>query len=198
MCQERLDCKKEVRHTRIGTRFVTDGFVKRHCVVCIALVSIAQFPMQCLASDAPAALRGRTIQAIYSWLATAHSEYGQVGTNARENSLTIYVSSLGRIFVKGRSQNNRGSVAIIAAPSQQFRFQGDAIVGVFQNLSGASQLTISFSPDFKSCNLTAMAGKENGKPFTWIGTDGAVWATIEPMKFTATGCSIKDGNALAN
>jgi hypothetical protein len=172
--------------------------VKRHFPTAMGLALIAQFPGPCLASDAPAALRGKTIEAAYRGQVTAYSEYGQVTAGERDNLLTIYVSSIGRVFVKGRSQSRGGSLPIAVAPSQQFRFEGGTLVGIFPNISGASRVMIHFSPDYGSCNLNAASAKENGKPRAYMGTDGNVWASNEPTKFTQISCSIRDGNALAN
>jgi hypothetical protein len=163
----------------------------------LAFSGIALLPVDGLASSAPPRLLNTSIKAAYTTRTTGHSDDGRTNTNPRLHELTIYVSSLGRIFVKHFTQNGRSKTSQIE-PDQTFRFENEKMIGVFQGVSGAGELTIAFSPDFQSCNLSLISGTDNGKPKVWIGPDGHKWSTTEPIVFTPRTCSVTPGNALAN
>jgi hypothetical protein len=163
----------------------------------LAFIGIALLPIDCIASDAPPRLLNASIKAVYTTRTTGHSDDGRTNTNPRLHELTIYVSSAGRIFVKHFTKNGMSKTFEIE-PGQRFRFEDDKMIGIFPAISGAGQLTIGFSADFQSCDLSLISGTDNGRPKVWIGPDGHKWSTTEPIVFTAQSCSVTPGNALAN
>ena len=115
----------------------------------------------------------------------------------------VYVSSAGRVFVKG-NRNAAGR----REPGNQYErgpgegnqgtlaFQGNQLVGHAEFSGFARQVTVSFDANYSSCTAKIVYGKSGG-PTTWKGFDGR---TYEIMSITVNSpsCTVRDGNTLAS
>ena len=151
---------------------------------------------------APMQLYNKTIT--ISW--SEHvSQKGPDGlTNPTVNSEAVaYVSSAGRLFVRGkRSLNNRkfskqrdfspGGGSSAGA----INFQGNQLVGTAVYDGFARRLVVSFDAGFTSCSASVVYGKSGG-PTTWKGLDGQVRELLS-VSVSGANCSIREGNALAS
>jgi len=120
---------------------------------------------------------------------------------------TIYVSSAGRLFVKGtRSINNRmyqGTKNTARGPdgsgggSGNFSFEGDRMIGTAVFDGGARRMTVSFDPSFSSCTATVVYGKSGSANQKWQSLDGNTTYEVISISVGAVGCSVREGNAVA-
>lgn len=117
---------------------------------------------------------------------------------------TIYVSSSGRIFVRGHAlQSGRGALVsrtVERGPEESgstTNFQRNQIVN-FGSRKGdgvATRVTVSFDPAFASCTASVNVGKTGPNPKI-TGIDGTDRELID-VSVGAASCSMSDGNGLA-
>src|SRR5689334_9002993 len=70
----------------------------------------------------------------------------------------IYVSSKGRIFVRG-TRSAGGATDSNDVSVGTYRYEAGRIVGYYTIASGANQITISFDPGFRSCTAALQFGR---------------------------------------
>jgi hypothetical protein len=114
---------------------------------------------------------------------------------------TIYISSAGRAFGRlVRVDGGRASETKEAAPGEpgnHLRWEGAKLIGVMPFVSGAAQMTLSFSAGGQGCNASFVVGRENGGALKWKGVNGIVYEQTGPATFSNTSCTIRSGNAFA-
>ncbi len=120
----------------------------------------------------------------------------------------IYISSAGRLFVKGtRSINNRnyqGTKNTIRGPDGSsnagpggFSFAGNQLIGTAVFDGGARRIAVSFDPGFSSCTANVVYGKSGSANQKWKSLDGTQTFELISVSVGAVGCSIREGNAVA-
>jgi hypothetical protein len=115
---------------------------------------------------------------------------------------TIYISSAGRLFVRGhavgqgRTTPTRTTERGPEQSGSTTSFQGNTIVNFAQRPgdSVATRLTISFDPSFSSCTASVNVGKLGPNPKI-TGIDGSPRELIDVSASTPS-CAISEGNAL--
>jgi len=173
------------------------------CIIAPLLI-LSGLTATALAGSAPKQLYNKSI--LINWVeqVSERAADGRVTTPTINSSRTVYVSSAGRLFVKGnRNINNRnfqGNKDIAVGPERSgggsLNFQGDRLVGTAVFDGGARQLAASFASDFSSCSASVVYGKAGGAPAKWKGFDGVMREMIS-VNVGSVGCSVRDGNALA-
>jgi hypothetical protein len=153
-------------------------------------------PPRCMAAEVPPQLLNKTITAKFTLQTNGHSEDGGTVSTPHLWIQTIYISSLGRVFMKVFSQNGPTETHYVA-PGPGFRWENGKLIREVYLVSGAQKETISFAADFQSCSLDVIVAKDRGKPRVWIGNDGKRWSSSDPVTFQNRGCSVSAGNALA-
>jgi hypothetical protein len=155
------------------------------------------------ASDAPAPLRDKTI--FVSW--TAHRV---VMTAQGERTPTvhvermIYVSSLGRAFVKSRLESPRGPIAHEMGPAdslpqggaREIDFVGNQLVAMAQRGSGAGRMIITFDASFTTCRVENELARPSGGQLMKRAPGGGT-VQILSTEFSDLSCAIRDGNLVA-
>lgn len=122
---------------------------------------------------------------------------GDSSVGSKEVSYVIYISSAGRIFSRGSQSKGKRAQTWEAAPeTTRWHLEGGRLVATAARVSGALMQTISFAPDFRSCNIEVVAGHESGKPYRWKGMNGDVYEADGPLSISQQGCFIADGNGL--
>jgi hypothetical protein len=174
------------------------------------LSAVALLAVAAKADNAPPQLLNKTI--VLSWIVntTARGPGGGVGSRQTNFQSLVYVSSAGRLFMRGtRSVNSRqfsGSRTVEFGPgdntnkqglAREMRFQGKQLVGHTAFQSGASQLAATFDAGFANCTLKVMFGKSGGAGMRLTGTDGVVYDVIS-IAATGETCAIRQGNAFAD
>lgn len=145
---------------------------------------------------APAKLANKTVRYSFSFSAPAQREDGTKVLGAGNYGRTLYISSQGRIFDREDRQEYREKKTSDRGPEgTKFRMQGNRLVGLFQHLSGATQIIISFSDDVRSCTLNAMTGAESGKSAQMKGLNGITYTALGKVTYTNQTCSVTEGNA---
>jgi hypothetical protein len=155
------------------------------------------------AAAAPPQLYNKTITIAWSETVMERDDKGRTTTPRIDTIRTVYVSSAGRLFIKGsRSMKNRsfegGNKQEIGPGSGNagaLAFQGNQLVGTAEFQGAARRVTVSFDPGFSSCTVSVIYGKISGT-HRWKGFDG-VMREVQAINVGATSCSIAAGNALA-
>jgi hypothetical protein len=148
---------------------------------------------------APAGILGKTIHLSWGQSVPGISAVGQTVHGARAVTLTIYVSSAGRIFAKVASRTGQFSAAGAQNPENSiFHFEGTKLVGVRQTETAAVRMAVSFDNNFQSCSVAVILGTESGKPIVWTGLDGVKYTSTGHPIISAESCSVANGNGFAN
>lgn len=159
------------------------------------------------AGPAPKQLYNKSI--LINWVESVIQKAPDGSTrNPQINTIrTAYVSSAGRLFVKGTrnisnrnfqggNQTERGPDNSNAGPGG-FTFEGNQFVGTAVFEGGARRLTVTFDPNFSSCTANVVYGKSGSANQKWKGFDGVTYELVS-ITVGAVGCSVRDGNALAS
>lgn len=113
--------------------------------------------------------------------------------------MTVYVSSAGRPFVRASNRAGQFANTRERGPennSGNVQFSGNTLTTVRENIGVARQLQTTFDGSFSSCSTSVTIGKI-GPGAKMTGFDGAIYQVVS-MQPSATSCSIREGNALAN
>jgi hypothetical protein len=150
------------------------------------------------ASAAPTGLLNKTVHVTFSMFTPSSSDTALQGRSRppRIISLTMYVSSAGRVFTK-TAQRAGGYSNGSERVGGNFQFAGTKMVGVYRFQNAATQMTVSFDSSFQSCSVHVIVGGENGKPIEWIGMDGVKRTASGPTTVSGQSCSVENGNAFA-
>lgn len=179
----------------------------------ILSICMAVFPAAAFAGPAPKQLYNKSI--MVNWVESTVQRAADGRTNQPQinSQRTIYVSSAGRLFVRGsRNINMRnfqggntlergpdGSRSITgggASVQGGMAFEGNQLIGTAVFDGGARRMTVSFDPNFTSCTANVVYGKSGGANQKWKGFDGVTYELIS-VSVGAVGCAVRDGNALA-
>jgi hypothetical protein len=115
------------------------------------------------------------------------------------HSRTIYISSAGRTFVKSQAMSRGAGREGASGPDSDsagsWTFQGNTLLGTFENIAVARRITVSFDASGSGCNATVVVGKRGAHP-KWMGVDGVTYELMQDNVGTVN-CSISNGNAFA-
>ena len=176
----------------------------------IAILALAMTASGAFA--APTQLYGKTIVITTSESRTSRLVSGGAAHDSTASgTLSIYVSTAGRIFVRSdRTVNRRsgseskamdtgpGGGSIGASAASNVQFSGNTMVVSQQMTRGARRLTATFDGSFGSCNGTIINGREGGKPMIIRDRYTGENREVLSIHSSVTGCSVQSGNAFAN
>jgi hypothetical protein len=160
------------------------------------------------AGAVPTELYGKTITLTWNIQMSVKNAGGAVKTIVAPRERVVYISDKGKLFVRERRPDGRGSLNQIEerAPGNSTnytgnpssaRFEGNELVAITGQVNGANMMRASFDRSFSSCSMTWMAGKSTSGHTTWKGSDGASYDIVSATA-GAMSCSIRSGNAFAN
>jgi hypothetical protein len=166
-----------------------------------ALAGAAIFLFAVDARAAPPQALNKSITVTYSIFVPGQGVDGVTKSAPRAVTHQLYVSSLGRVFVKnnGRVGNaSRGSQ--LAPESSNFSFAGNSIVGMVGNrgANGMGRMTITFDPSFASCTASMIVGVQANQKLTWTALNGVQMHATGKPEVSGIGCSVSAGNAFAS
>ena len=177
---------------------------------CLLIYGIVSVSAPASAGPAPKQLYNKSV--VIHWVESVLQKAPDGSSrNPQINSQrTVYVSSAGRLFIKGtRSINNRyfqggnktergpdGSSSGTGGAQGGFTFEGSQLIGTAVFDGGARRVAVSFDPNFSSCTANVVYGKSGNANQKWKGFDGVTYELIS-VSVGAVGCSIKDGNPFA-
>jgi len=166
------------------------------------------FATSAAAAEAPAELRNKTITAF--WIDDQQASFypGEAHRDRLRSDLTIYVSSIGRVFTRhGRANagNGRNTASSIAPDSalrrddittpQGIQFEGGKRLSmVFPAERGARRALITFDAGYRSCSIEVIYGREGGS-LKWQSFGGRM-QDILSIRTVAKSCAIRSGNLL--
>jgi hypothetical protein len=105
----------------------------------------------------------------------------------------IYVSSNGRIFVRGTRSTGRAADSNDVSLGT-YRYEGGRIVGYYKLNTGANQITVSFDPSFTTCTAALQFGRPSGESYRGTAPDGVTRTSSTAPTASGVSCSIRDGN----
>jgi len=113
----------------------------------------------------------------------------------------IYVSTLGRVFLRGHNVGTRGIVneSREQSPDQHltggdWHVAGDSLVKTSTRAGTTCVNTISFDPSFKTCHMSVRCKT----PGAIYSAGGMPWRVLRDWQYESETCSIQEGNAFAN
>jgi len=149
---------------------------------------------------APAGLRNKTIHVSYTATTPVKRPDGKERSGSSTVLRTIYVSSLGRAFVKraliGSAKSHQRSFRETAPEdlSRSLRFEPSRLImTVPAGANGAQQMIVNFDSSFQTCSVDVKTGSSGGAR-TWIGLNGQRYTATGPVLISNTRCSIENGN----
>jgi hypothetical protein len=161
------------------------------------------------AAGAPDQLKGKSIVVSWSETRIQREEMDQ-GWNGfhtvdAKHTLSIYVSTAGRVFSRQTNATRAGSGNIdqvageggsggyaTRAPS----FSGQTLTVIGENKGGARRAVIDFDASFASCTAKASTGFEAGKSSISLSPITHKHVEIKSVNTGAASCSVQGGNVL--
>lgn len=162
------------------------------------MIALSSVLLVAPALAAPPQLFNKTITVSYTATGVARLPQGAQRGFSTQVSHVVYVSTAGRLFVRWRAANPRGSTGGDVEPGAgraSFSFQGDRLVGVLPFGIGARQITVTFNSSFSGCNASVIEGHSDGV-IRRRAPDGIVYE-ITGGRATSVTCSVQGGNAFA-
>jgi len=183
------------------------GFFRLSALVPSAALAAVLTAGSAVAGPAPKQLYNKSV--LVNWVESVVQKGpdGSTRTPQINSQRTAYISGAGRLFVKGTrnisngyfrggNETSRGPDGGSGGGSGGFSFEGNQLVGTAVFDGGARRLTISFDPSFSSCTANVVYGKSSSSNQKWKGFDGVTYELVS-VNVGAVGCSVRDGNALA-
>jgi hypothetical protein len=158
------------------------------------------------AQAAPEQLLNKTIVFSFTNNETLREPDGRTINRQPSFSYTDYVSSTGRIFQRSSRSAGRQSRTRDKEPDKPRlgggeihtnRFEGNKLVIMNGYAAGAVRMVVSFDPNFTTCTVDVVLGKEGGGTIKRRGLDG-VMREILSYDITNKSCAIREGNPFAN
>jgi hypothetical protein len=174
------------------------------------------FPSLSQAGEAPPRqLYGKSV--VLTWDTSVSFQYPGPGEPIRkavlQNAMSIYVSSVGRVFRKtgnivrtptgefarGASRAPDGQVIKSGSTyKHEINFEGQKLFLTMKSESGARQVAVDFADDFGSCTLHVLYGKEENTPGIVIRAPSGRLTIMHSASSKDEACSIKEGNVFEN
>jgi len=159
------------------------------------------------ASAAPKQLYDRTVVVGWTEQVSQKKSDGSISSPTIVTERLAYISTAGRLFVKGRrsinNANYSGSKSFERGPSEGasegvLSFQGDRLVGTGVHVGFARRVVVTFDQSFTSCSTSVIYGRAGG-PAIWKDLkDSRVTYEVQSINVSGATCSIRIGNAVAN
>jgi hypothetical protein len=155
-------------------------------VLCLTMVS----PAYCAT---PSALLNKSIQVSVAVSVTAKDPSGQVRHPTGAIKQTIYISSLGRVFVRQTITSYFASISSDLPVVSSAAVAGRRMLVVVPLIRGRASAIINFDSQYGTCTAQGAVGSAS---ITFKGSDGVIYETISPVTFGSSNCSVRSGNAL--
>jgi hypothetical protein len=167
---------------------------------------VVSLTTQAHAAGAPEALKGKSV--ILTWTeARQQRVVGQPNFYSVNGSvsLSLYISTAGRVFSRRTNSTRAGSGTIERAPAEgggvrptrAALFGGQTMTLIGETKGGAYRHVIEFDASFASCSARVALAFQSGK--TSIALSPIIHKYVEVKSVTVSGisCSVKAGNVLA-
>lgn len=167
----------------------------------------ALVPVRAPAQDAPSQLHGKSI--VLGWTETRMQRRAGSGSEyqsrAIAQSLSVYVSSQGRLFSRRTATNPKGAGGkregvgeagqSATGGLRNSRFQGGTLVVSTELAGGARLIAVSFGDGFATCTASVIVAREAGRQTMQIKSlaDGGM-IEVQSVTASAPSCAIRAGN----
>jgi hypothetical protein len=169
-----------------------------------SILLLATLPTnQIHAAGAPDALRGKSV--ILSWSETRQQRHVGEPSFYPYNasvSLTVYVSTAGRVFSRRTTSTRAGAGTIERAPGGSAG-QGKALFGgqtmtlIGVTMGGAYRTSVDFDASFTSCSGRVVLAFQSGRTSITLSPISKRYLEIKSTTVSGMSCSIRAGNVLA-
>ena len=172
----------------------------RTCLyIAAALFALTASPVYA-AGGAPPQLLNKTVTMSWTTSGTATSADGQSKPFTNVNTRTVYISGVGRPFLRVQLSGGHNSRSGERGPEDTARgsvhFEGAKLVGVESFMSGARQFIATFDGSYSSCTVSVVDARAGNTAIQRRGPDGIMYK-VENATTGAPSCSIQSGNAFA-
>lgn len=166
-------------------------------------------PTAARAEGAPAALLGKSIVA--SWTETRMQRFDREGPfiqRAIPQSLSVYISSEGRLFSRRSAVDKKGRTGSTHAVGSSGRsrsggerlaqFSGGTLTVSASVGSGARAITISFNDNFSACTASVVLGRTDGQTIRITSLVSGRPLEIRSATTSGESCAIRNGNVFGD
>jgi hypothetical protein len=164
----------------------------RTTLACLALLLTNISSAHCAT---PPSLLNKSIQVSFSTSGTAKDQAGNNQQIQGGVRATIYVSSLGRVFVRGTAVGQRASREADFPIAPSAKIVGRRMMIPVRLIRGAASIVVNFDSQFENCSADVAV---TSRPITFKDAIGRTLEMDSPPAFGSPTCSIRSGNALSN
>jgi len=161
---------------------------------------------QAHAAGAPEALRGKSV--ILTWTETRQQRVvGEPNFYSVNGgiSLSLYVSTDGRVFSRRTDSTRAGSGTVERAPGEggavrptrAALFGGQTMTLIGETKGGAYRNVIEFDASFASCRARVTLAFQSGKTSITLSPIIHKYVEVKSVTVNSISCSVKAGNVLA-
>ena len=150
-------------------------------------------------AEPPAQLFGKSV--VITWTDTRSQRDGdnpEYHTVNGSHTLSVYVSTAGRTFIRQVNRTRAGSGRRDQAPGQSGArtavFEGQTMTVFGQNRGGAQRTVVHFGNGFTGCSATTGLGFESGRTSVSMSPITGRRVEMRSLTVTSVGCSVRSGN----
>ena len=198
MTRHRHFVDRMLKHCFVHADYDRERPVKAIRYLCVFLSSLAMSD-SVSAGAIPSQLHNKTIALVWGQSNTwRRLSDGVTGSSTPISDRQIYISSVGRTFVRQKWSSGRAGNKFENGPdslSGRFSFDGNTMTNFMGREGLLWRVNVTFDPSFSSCSAVVTILKE-GSVAKSHGTDGAEYENLS-ASVGSTSCSVKEGNAFA-
>ena len=147
----------------------------------------------------PSQLLGKSV--VIDWTDTRSQRDGdnpEYHTVNGSHTLSVYISTAGRTFIRQVNRTRAGSGARDQAPGQNGSrtavFEGQTMTVFGQTRGGAQRTVVHFEGGFTGCSATTGLGFQSGQTSVSISPITGRRVEMRSLTVTGTSCSVRNGN----
>jgi hypothetical protein len=152
-------------------------------------------------AEPPENLLGKSV--VVTWSDTRSQRDGddpEFHTVNGSHTLSVYVSTAGRAFIRQTNTTRRGSGTRDQAPgengSRTAVFNGRSMTVMGQSRGGVQRTIVNFDNDFTSCNATTGLAFQDGQTSISISPITGRRVEMRSLTVNSVSCSLQSGNVL--
>jgi hypothetical protein len=172
------------------------GLIAGSVVFLLAGANVAQ-------AGAPAQLLGKSV--VIDWSDTRSQRDGdnpEYHTVNGSHTLSIYISTTGRTFIRQVNRTRAGSGRRDQAPGQNGSrtavFEGQTMTVFGQTRGGAQRTVVHFEGGFTGCSATTGLGFQSGQTSVSVSPITGRRVEMRSLAVTSVSCSVRSGNVFGS
>lgn len=151
----------------------------------------------------PAQLLGNSV--VIDWTDTRSQRDGdnpEYHTVSGSHTLSVYISTAGRTFIRQVNRTRAGSGRRDQAPGQNGSrtavFEGQTMTVFGQTGGGAQRTVVHFEGGFASCHATTGLGFQSGQTSVSVSPITGRRVEMRSLAVTSVSCSVRSGNVFGD